>query len=84
MEGLKRHGAAETAVGRRFHSFTNCPGDEGVEEDRVLCLFLVQALCSSGPRVRVLEEACWVNVHKATVDFVEHPQASLSSLLFKN
>ena len=40
MEVLKRHEDEETAVGRRFQSFTNCPGD-GVEEDRVSCLFLV-------------------------------------------
>ena len=58
-------------------------GKEGVEEDMVLGLFLVQSLCSSGPRGRVLEKAVWVYVHKASVDFVEHPQAELSSLLFK-
>ena len=39
----------------------------------VLCLFLVQSLCSSGPRVRVVEEAFCVYVYKAIVDFVEHP-----------
>ena len=48
---------------------------EGVEEDMVLGLFLVQSLCSSGPRVKVVEEACLVYVNKATADFVGHPQA---------
>ena len=33
---------------------------KGVAEDMVLCLFLVQSLCSSGPWVKVMEEACWV------------------------
>ena len=28
--------------------FRDCMGEEGVEEDMVLCLFLVQSLCSSG------------------------------------
>ena len=51
----------------------SCMG-EGVEEDIVLGLFLVQSLCSSGPRVRVVEEACLVYVNKATADFVGHPQ----------
>ena len=36
----------------------------------------MQALCSSGPWVRVVEETCWV-------DFVEHPQADLPSSLFQ-
>ena len=44
-----------------------------MKEDRVLCLFLVQALCSSGPRVRVAEETFCVYVHKDVVNFVEHP-----------
>ena len=35
----------------------DCAGEEGVEEDTVLCLFLVQSSCSSGRRVRVVEEA---------------------------
>ena len=35
----------------------SCMG-EGVEEDIVLGLFLVQSLCSSGPRVRVVEDVC--------------------------
>ena len=48
-------------------------GKEGVEEDMVLGLFLVLSLCSSGPRGRVLEEAVWFYVYKASVDFVEHP-----------
>ena len=39
----------------------------------VLGLFLVQSFCSSGPRVRVVEEAFWVYVYKVIVDFVEHP-----------
>ena len=42
----------------------------------MLGLFLVQSLCSSGPRVRVVEEARWVYVYKAVVDFVEHLQAN--------
>ena len=48
-----------------------------MEEEIVLGLFLVQFLCSSGPRVRVVEETCWVYVYKAVVNLVEHPQASL-------
>ena len=47
------------------------------------CLFLVQSLCSSGRRVTVGEEACWVYVYKAVVDFVEHLQGDLSSSLLK-
>ena len=43
----------------------------------VLGVFLVQFLCSSGPGVRMFEEACWLYVHvciyKAVGDFVEHP-----------
>ena len=35
-------GAEEIDVGRRFHSET--AGEEGMEEDRVLGLFLVQSL----------------------------------------
>ena len=31
---------------------------KGMAEDMVLCLFLVQSLCSSGASVRVMEEAC--------------------------
>ena len=42
----------------------------------------MQMLCSSGPRVRVAIETCWVDVYKAVVDFVEHPQADLVSLMF--
>ena len=49
----------------------------------VLYLFLVQSLCTSGPRVRVMEEACRVYVCKAIVDFVEHPRVRLLSSLFK-
>ena len=33
-------------------------GKDGVKEDRVLCQFLVQSLCSSGHRVQVAEETC--------------------------
>ena len=47
-------------------------------EDRVLGLFLVQSF-SSGPRAGVATKACLVDVYKAVVDFVEHPQADLSS-----
>ena len=51
---------AETAVGRS--AFRESVG-ERVEEDMVLGLLLVQSLCSSGARVKVLEElACWVYV----------------------
>ena len=46
---------------------------------RSVGLSLVQSLCSSGPRVRIAEEAaCWGYVHKAVVDVVEHPQAGQS------
>ena len=54
-----------------------------MKEDRVLGLFLVQSLSSRGPRVGMTKETCWVDVHKAVVDFVEHLQADLSSLVFK-
>ena len=45
----------------------------------MLGVFLVQFLCSSGPSVRVVEEACWLYVpipvsYKAVADFVEHLQ----------
>ena len=43
----------------------------------------MQALCSPGPWVRVVEETRWVDVCKAFVDFVEHPQADLSSSMFQ-
>ena len=34
---------------------------KGVKEDMMLVLFLVQSLCSSGPRARLAaEEASWV------------------------
>ena len=46
-------------------------GEEGMKEDRVLGLFLVQLLWSPGPRVGVSEETFCVDVYKA-VDFVEH------------
>ena len=61
----------------------NCTGEEGMKEDRVLGLFPVQSLCSAGSRVGMAEETCWVDVHKAVVDFEEHPQADLSSSVFK-
>ena len=48
-----------------------------MEEEIVLGVFLVQFLCCSGLRVRVVEEACWVYVYKAVVNLVEHPQTSL-------
>ena len=54
-----------------------------MKEDRVLGLFPVQSLCSPGPRVGVLEETFWVDVYEAIVDFVEHPQADMSSSMFK-
>ena len=55
-----------------------------MKEDRVLDLFLVQSLCSPGPKVGVAIETCWVDVCKVVViDFVEHPQADLSSSVFK-
>ena len=57
--------------------------EERIKEDRVLGLFLVQSLCSPGPRVGVLEETFWVDVYKAVVEFVEHPQADLLSSVFK-
>ena len=49
----------------------------------VLCLFLMQSLCSSGPRVSEVEEDYWVYVYKAIVEFVELPQTNLSFLLLK-
>ena len=58
-------------------------GEEGMKEDRVLGLFLVQSWCSPGPRVGVAEETCWVDVYMAVVDFVEHPQVDLLSSVFK-
>ena len=61
----------------------NCTGEEGMKEDGVLGLFLVQSLCSSGSRVGMAEETSWVDVYKAVVEFVEHPQADLLSSVFK-
>ena len=58
----------------------HCTGEEIVKEGRVLDLFLMKALCSSDPRVSVVEETCWV---EAFVDYVEHPQADLSSSMFQ-
>ena len=58
-------GAEEMDVGRRFHSET--AGEEGVKEDRVLGLFLVQSLCFPG--VRVAEETCYADVYEAVVNF---------------
>ena len=58
--------------GREEVPVRDCTG-EGVAEDVVLCLFLVQCLCASGPGFRVVEEACRVHVYKAIVDFVVHP-----------
>ena len=49
----------------------------------MLGLFLMQSLCSSGPRVGVAEEACWTDVYEALVDFAEHHQAYLSSSVFQ-
>ena len=83
VDSGRTQGAEETEVGRRFHSETVRGGEEGIKEDRMLGLCLVKSLCSSGPRVGVAEETCWVDVYKAVVDFVEHPQADLSSLKFK-
>ena len=57
----------------------HCTGEERVKEGRVLDLFLMQALCSSGSSVSMVEETCWVDVYEAFVDYVEHPQADLSS-----
>ena len=53
------------------------------EEGRVLDLSLVQALCPSGPWVRVVKETCWVEACKAIIDFVEHFQADLLSSMFQ-
>ena len=61
----------------------HCTGEERVKEGRVLDLFLMQALCSSSPSVSVVEKICWVDVCKAFVDLVEHPQADLSSSMFQ-
>ena len=54
-----------------------------MKEGRVLDLFPMQALCSSGPWVRIMEETYWVDVYKAFVDFVKHPNADLSSSTFQ-
>ena len=61
----------------------HCTGEERVKEGRVLDLFLMQVLCSSGPWVRVVENTCWVDVYEAFLDFVEHPQTDLSSSMFQ-
>ena len=52
-----------------------------LEEDMYGVGSVPGAVCA---RVRVTEETCLVCVYnyKAVVDFVEHPQAGLSSLLF--
>ena len=47
--------AEEIAVGRRFLSETKLTGEEVLKEDTVLGLFLMQSLCSSGPKVRAVE-----------------------------
>ena len=60
----------------------HCTGEEILKEGRVLDLSLMQALCSSSLRVRVVEETCWVGVCKAFVDFVEHPQTDMLSSMF--
>ena len=57
LGGLKGRGLRNRC--REEVPFSDCMG-EGVKEDTVLCLFLVQSVCSSGPRVSVAEEACWV------------------------
>ena len=49
----------------------------------MLHVFLVQPLCSSGPWVILVDEAGWVYIYKAVVDFVEHLQGDLSSSLLK-
>ena len=51
--------------------FRNCTGNK-LKED-VSGLFLVQALCSFGLRVRMVEETFCVYIHKDVVDFVEQP-----------
>ena len=48
-----------------------------------MCLFLMQSLCCSGPRVNEVEEDCRVYVYKAIVEFVELPQTHLTFLLLK-
>ena len=58
-------------------------GEERVEEGRVLDLSVMQALCFSGPWVRVVENTCCVDVYEAFVDFVEYPQVDLSSSMFQ-
>ena len=50
-----------------------------LKEDRLLGLFLMQSLCFSGSRVRVVEETRRVDVYKAVVDSVGHPQVDLWS-----
>ena len=61
----------------------HCTREERVKEGRVLDLFLMQALCSSSPSVSMVEDIFWVDVYEAFVDFVEHPQADLSSSMFQ-
>ena len=74
MNGLRRQklggGSNQTLYGGR-------------KSERVLDLFLMQALCSSDPWFRVVEETCWFDVYKVFVDFVENPQADLSSSMFQ-
>ena len=50
-----------------------------LKEDRLLGLFLMQSLCSSGSRVRVVEETRRVDVYKAVVASVGHPPVDLWS-----
>ena len=61
-------------------------GKEGVEEDVVVGLFLVEPLCSSGSAGqsgarRLLHLG--LQAYKAIVGFVEQPQVGLSSVMFK-
>ena len=46
---------AAERVDREEVLFRDYTGEEGVAEDMVLCQFLVQSLCDSGPWVRVAE-----------------------------
>ena len=70
LEGLEWRGWRNR--GREEVPFEDCAGKERMKEDRVLGLFLVQSLWSTGPRIGVFEEIFWVDVCncKAVIDFV--------------
>ena len=80
LDGLKWRGWRNRC--REEVPFENWAGEEAMKEDRVLGQFLVQSW-SPVSRVGVSEETFWVDVYKAVLDFVEHPQADLLPSVFK-